>query len=69
MTAAARNRAYRQRRSAGLMLLTIEVPQFELADALVDAGFLEGWDSESREAIERAVEKLLVAMIADADEA
>jgi hypothetical protein len=64
MTAAARNRAYRARRAAGVALLTIEVPHLELTDALVEAGFLEGWDAESKEAIERAVERLLVAMIA-----
>ena len=43
--AAARVREFRARAKRNGMLVTIEVPK-DLPDALVDAGYLQEWDSE-----------------------
>jgi hypothetical protein len=40
------------------MLVTIEVPK-DLPDALVDAGFLKEWDTESPMEIRKAIEQVL----------
>lgn len=64
ISAAHRMRKARQRHANGLAVLHIEVELGALADELVAAGFLQEWDCEDREAIERAVERVLAALIA-----
>lgn len=63
MTAADRIARHRARKKAGRAVLRIEVDLHELADALADAGFLQGWDVENVEAVSRATERMIVAMI------
>jgi hypothetical protein len=61
--AAERNRRWRQRARNGRVVLPIEIDQFEVADALVDAGLLEQWSADDRVAIAAAVERLLQIVI------
>jgi hypothetical protein len=59
MSSTAHVRRHRERRREGRLLL----PRIELegttADDLVEAGFLEEWDTENPEAVADAVVKLL----------
>jgi len=45
------------------MLVTIEVPK-NLPDALVEAGYLQEWDTESPAEIRKAIERVLAQAIA-----
>jgi hypothetical protein len=55
--------AHRRRRKDGVLLLGdgVEVPQYELADKLVEDGFLEGWDADDRKKVLEAVAQFLRA--------
>jgi len=68
MTAADRMRKARARRRNGVAVLQIEVAIGPLADQLVEAGLLGAWDSEDRDAIKRAVERVLDALIVTDDD-
>jgi hypothetical protein len=57
--AAERQRAYRRRRRAGLIAMTIEVGAFEIADLLVEAGLLQQWDAENRAKVREVLEAAL----------
>lgn len=63
MTAAARNRAYRSRRKAGLVVLRVSAPD-TLALTLIEGGLLARCDEENKSAVERAVEQLLANLAA-----
>jgi hypothetical protein len=64
--AAARVARCKLRKQAGLAVLQIEVPLGPLADQLAEDKFLEEWDAENRDAIERALERMLAIYIANA---
>jgi hypothetical protein len=49
----------RARERAGLVVLQVEVELGPLADTLVQAGYLSGWDSEDREQIRLALQTAL----------
>jgi hypothetical protein len=55
---ASRNRAYRQRRKAGQLVVTIVIDGWVL-DLLTEAQFLKPWDCGDRAAITRAVQAFL----------
>jgi hypothetical protein len=59
MTSAARVRACKLRKRAGLAVLQIEVELGPLADQLVADKFLGEWDTENRTEIERALARML----------
>lgn len=64
MTAAAeRQRRHRARRRAGMAVFRVEAAQFDLADALVSAGWLSEWDSDDPARIEQALNRAIVHLI------
>lgn len=63
MTAAARQRRRRARIRDGLRVFRIEASQFDLADALVTAGWLKGWDADDRAKVEAALGRAVAAML------
>lgn len=60
--AAERQRAHRARLKAGRMVLAIEVDDVLVPAALAEAGFLDLANIEDREAVARAVERLIVTV-------
>ena len=64
MSGASRQRQLRKRRRAGLAIFQIEANAFELADALVVAGWLEQWDADDRAAIEAALVRAIRHLVA-----
>ena len=56
--AAERQRRYRVRRQTAVLLM-VEMERFWFVEALIDAGRLGQWDEDNREAVERAVTRLL----------
>lgn len=54
-----RMRRHRERLASGRVVLPVEVRLADLADALVEAGWLEAWDQEDRKAIRRGLERLI----------
>lgn len=58
-----RVREFRARDKRNRMLVTIEVPK-NLPDALVEAGYLQEWDTENPAEIRAAVERVLRQVIA-----
>ena len=54
-----RMRRHRARRAAGRAILKVEVHLAELADALVEAGWLKAWDQEDRGEVRAALERLI----------
>lgn len=70
MSAAARQRAYRQRRAAGRVKLHIEVDEISLAEKLVATRFLarEQVDdlAEMTAALERLIDQIIAADLRDA---
>jgi len=64
MTGADRQRRLRQRQRAGLAIFQIEASVFELSDALVDAGWLAQWDSDSHAAIQAALDRAIQHLVA-----
>jgi endonuclease YncB( thermonuclease family) len=54
-----RMRRHRERLASGRVVLPVEVHLSDLADALVEAGWLEAWDQEDRKAIRRGLERLI----------
>jgi hypothetical protein len=59
MTGAERTRLHRQRRRAGVVVLRIAVEIGSVADFLAEAGLLREWDIEDRDAVARAIERML----------
>jgi hypothetical protein len=57
--AAKRQREYRRCKKAGLIKLTIEINQGEIADLLVDLGLLQEWDTEDRAKVRAVFESAL----------
>lgn len=57
--ASERQRRRRARQAAGVAVLKIEVPLFETADALVQAGYLAEWDADDPAAIRAALETMV----------
>jgi len=64
MTGASRQQRLRQRQRAGLAVFKIEANAFELADRLVDAGWLAEWDADDRTAIEAALDRAIQHLVA-----
>jgi len=64
MSGASRQRQLRQRRRDGLAVFKIEASVFELADRLVDAGWLAEWDADDRTAIEAALDRAIQHLVA-----
>jgi len=64
MSGATRQRRLRQRRRAGLAVFRVEANAFELADALVDAGWLQAWDSDNHAAIQAALDRAIQHLVA-----
>jgi hypothetical protein len=58
-----RVRAYRERRRAGLIQLTIEIDEIALPEKLCEAGLLSPARIDNRDAIIRAVEKLIAMFL------
>jgi hypothetical protein len=58
-TAAERQRRFRQRQALGLRCFPIELPEFALADALIESGRLTEAESADPAAVARAVERLV----------
>jgi hypothetical protein len=54
-----RVRAYRERRRAGLIQLTIEVDEIALPEKLVEAGLLSPARIDNRDAIIRGIERIV----------
>ena len=54
-----RMRRHRERLASGRVVLPVEVHLSDLADALVEAGWMEAWDQEDRKAIGRGLEWLI----------
>ena len=52
---AVKQRRYRRRHAAHRAVLSVEVELFPVADLLVSEGFLEEWNSDSRNAIADAL--------------
>ena len=66
MTAAARMRAYRERRAAGLTVFRIEVKFEQLSEALLARGFLKDWDADDRAEVEVALQRMIETFITSA---
>jgi len=64
MSGAARQQRLRQRQRAGLAIFQIEANAFELADALVVAGWLAQWDADDRTAIQVALDRAIQHLVA-----
>ena len=58
-TATDRTRLWRRRVKNGRVLFKVEANRFELADALVQGGFLREWDSDNRLEIRDALQRLV----------
>lgn len=58
-----RMRRHRDRLASGRVVLPVEVHLTDVADALVEAGWLEAWDQEDREAIRRGLERLISHLV------
>jgi hypothetical protein len=54
-----RQRAHRRRERDGRAILPIEVNLFALSDALVTSGFLEEWNSDDRDEIRAALQRMI----------
>ncbi|MPZ38495.1 MAG: hypothetical protein GEU95_10565 [Rhizobiales bacterium] len=54
-----RVRAYRKRRNDGLVCITIEIPEVELAEGLYGCCFLKRSEIDDREAIRAATERFV----------
>src|SRR5262245_9860667 len=65
MKANARMRICRERKRNGLRVARVEYPD-ALPLALSDAGFLGAWDTENPQAVARAIEAALRAMVISA---
>jgi len=63
MSAAERQRRYLARQAANRVVLRVEVDEFELAEFLIDAGFLELAASDDRDALRSALEKWIAASV------
>ena len=64
MTGATRQRRLRQRQRAGLAVFKVETSVFELADALVAAGWLAQWDADDHAAIAAALDQAIQHLVA-----
>ena len=64
MTGADRQRRWRNRQRDGLAVFQIEASVFALADALVDAGWLQAWDCDDRAAIAAALDRAIQHLVA-----
>ena len=64
MSGATRQRRLRQRQRDGLAIFKVEASVFALADALVDAGWLQAWDSDSHAAIQLALDRAVHHLVA-----
>jgi hypothetical protein len=58
-----RVRRHRARRRREEVCLCVEAPIHELADLLVETVWLEQWDSDDRAAIQRALNRAVLALI------
>lgn len=65
--AAERARRYRARRRCGRRIARIEIDAFEVADLLVEAGFLEAWDAEDPQAVDRALSLMISRLTVEAN--
>lgn len=63
MTDAERQRRRRRRLAEGRAVLPVEVDAAALAEKLIAARWLSGWDREDRAAIAAAVSRLLAHLI------
>lgn len=63
-SAADRMRRLRERLASGRVVLQVEVHLADLADALVEAGWLKAWDTEDRAAIRDGLERLIDHLVA-----
>jgi hypothetical protein len=64
-SAAARTRRHRQRQAAGLIVVAVEIDEVRATEVLVAAGLLDPMVDHSREAISRAVERLVELLARD----
>lgn len=62
-TAAERQRRHRARQRRGLRVVTIEVDEISIAEALVQTGFLSPLNVDDPDAIKEAIEKHLAALV------
>jgi hypothetical protein len=58
-----RMRTLRARRQRGRVVLAVEVPDVELAERLVAAGFLDAATQDDRVALGHALERLVDALV------
>jgi hypothetical protein len=59
-----RQRHYRQRQSAGKIIVHIEIDEVPTVDALVSAGFLRADDCDNKPAIAAAIQRVIEALVA-----
>jgi hypothetical protein len=62
--AAARMRAYRARRKAGLISLPVDVPEIDTTEALIEADLLPRAAAEDRAALAAALGELIRRLVA-----
>ena len=61
-----RVRRHRERRRRGEAVFRVQAPAFDLADRLIEAGWLAAWDAEDRAKIEEALGRAVKHMIDEA---
>jgi hypothetical protein len=64
VTAAERMRAYRARREAGVIVVPVEVPEVDAAEALIEANLLPRAAAEDRTALAAALGELIRRLVA-----
>ena len=59
-----RQRHYRQRQSAGKLIVRIEIDEIETAQILSKRGFLDTGGADDRRAVEAAMQRMIDALVA-----
>ena len=61
-----RQRDYRQRKANGCRVFRVTAPMIQLSEALIEGGFLQGWDCEDIAKVEKALRVMVDTFILSA---
>jgi hypothetical protein len=59
-----RQRLHRAREREGRAIMPVAVNMYELADALVLAGFIQAWDCDNRDRIRDGLQRMVDTLVA-----
>lgn len=62
MTPAAKQRAYRERKKSGRIVVRIEIDKVDVSERLIEAGLLDAWDADDPDAIASALASATVTL-------